>query len=137
MTECEHQQIQDLRIKGTGYKAIAAVMGLSRDTVRGYCKRCGLDDDSKGGMSNAGEKGPEPMCACCGQVITKKDLRKNRRFCSDVCRQKWWADNYDARNKKPESIYQYTCLHCGKEFSAYGDKERKYCSQDCYFKARF
>ena len=136
MTECERQQIHDFRLKGVGYKAIAAVLGLSRDTVRGYCKRSGLDDDSKGGTPNAEEREPEPVCDCCGQVIAKKDHRRNRRFCSDGCRQKWWADNYDARNKKPESIYKYSCLHCGKKFSAYGDKERKYCSPECYFKAR-
>jgi len=30
-----------------------------------------------------------------------------------------------------------TCARCGKEFTSYGNKNRKYCSHDCYIKARF
>jgi DNA-binding CsgD family transcriptional regulator len=47
MTEIEKHQIHDLRLKGIGYKAIAVVLGKSRDSVRGYCIRNGLDGDSK------------------------------------------------------------------------------------------
>ena len=132
MSEIEKQQILDLRLKGIGYKAIAAVIGVSRDAVRGFCKKNGLGGDEK-----AEQAENKHRCPCCGQVVTKKDRGRNRRFCSADCRRKWWAGNADARSKKPEAIYSYTCLHCGKLFSAYGDKERKYCSQDCYFKARF
>ena len=132
MNEVESLQIHNLRLKGTGYKAIAALLGISRDSVRGFCKRRELEGDSKVEPENN-----NPFCPCCGQVITKKARGRTRRFCSDNCRQKWWADNYDARNKKPEAIYKYSCLTCGKEFIAYGDKYRKYCSPDCYFKSRF
>jgi endogenous inhibitor of DNA gyrase (YacG/DUF329 family) len=129
MTEVERQQINDLRLKGTGYKAISAVLGMSRDTVRGFCKRNKIEFLEQDNNQFA--------CPCCGQAITKKARGRSRRFCSDVCRRKWWADNYDSRSKKPEAIYSYTCLHCGKQFSAYGDKHRKYCRQKCYFLARF
>ncbi|RXM53885.1 RNA polymerase subunit sigma-70, partial [Clostridium tetani] len=27
--------------------------------------------------------------------------------------------------------------YCGKEFSAYGNKNRKYCSHNCYIRDRF
>ena len=34
MTEFQEKQIRDLRLQGTGYRAIASVVGLSRDIVR-------------------------------------------------------------------------------------------------------
>ena len=43
MTEFQEKQIRDLRLQGTGYRAIASVVGLSRDIVRNYCKSHGLD----------------------------------------------------------------------------------------------
>ena len=42
MTDTQAKQIRDLRLKGIGYKAIASVLGLSRDVVRIYCKNKGL-----------------------------------------------------------------------------------------------
>lgn len=38
MTELQAAQIKVLRKQGKGYKAIASVVGLSRDIVRNYCK---------------------------------------------------------------------------------------------------
>ena len=42
MTNKQRQQIKTLRYQGFGYKQIANTVGLSRDTIRGYCKRNGL-----------------------------------------------------------------------------------------------
>lgn len=36
-----------------------------------------------------------------------------------------------------KAVYAYTCAHCGKPFTAYGNKERKYCSHNCYISDRF
>ena len=47
MTDVEKHQIKDLRVKGDGYKAIATILGITRDSIRSYCKRTGLDGDSK------------------------------------------------------------------------------------------
>ena len=46
MTLDEKEKIRELRLKGTGYKGIASLLGLTRDSVRGFCKRNGLDGDS-------------------------------------------------------------------------------------------
>ena len=43
MTDEQTAQIQELRIQGKGYKTIAAMVGLSRDIVRNYCKANGLE----------------------------------------------------------------------------------------------
>lgn len=38
---------------------------------------------------------------------------------------------------KQKAVYTFTCPECGKEFTAYGNAKRKYCSHDCYIAARF
>lgn len=42
MTVDEKEKIKELRLKGMGYKGIANILGLLRDSVRGFCKRNGL-----------------------------------------------------------------------------------------------
>ena len=36
-----------------------------------------------------------------------------------------------------EGVYTFICPECGKEFTAYGNAKRKYCSHVCYIAARF
>lgn len=43
MTEIQAIQIEELRMNGKGYKAIASAVGLSRDIVRNYCKANGME----------------------------------------------------------------------------------------------
>ena len=35
------------------------------------------------------------------------------------------------------AIYTYVCAACGKQFEAYGNNHRKYCSHKCYINDRF
>lgn len=138
MTEIEKQQIYDLRLKGVGYKAIAAVLGVSRDSIRGFCKRNGLDGDAQVISLNVEEKKKlHLVCSYCCKPIKQRGRGRTRRFCSDECRRKWWKDNPDKRTKNEDAIYRYTCPTCNKEFKCYGNKRRKYCSHDCYIKSRF
>ena len=43
MTELQAEQIRKMRTQGVGYRAIASVVGLSRDIVRNYCRSHGMD----------------------------------------------------------------------------------------------
>jgi len=138
MTEIEKQQIYDLRLKGVGYKAIAAVLGVHRDSIRSFCVRNGLEGDSKVVSLNVEERIKNHLlCACCYKPIKQKDRGRIRKYCSHECRRKWWNENPQERNKKETATYKYTCPQCGKAFSCYGNKKRKYCSRECYFKSRF
>ena len=47
MTEYEKTKIPELRASGMGYKAIANVLGLSRDAVRGFCRKYGLNGNAE------------------------------------------------------------------------------------------
>lgn len=138
MTEIEKQQIHDLRLKGIGYKAIAAVLGISRDSIRGYCIRNGLDGDSKVVAMNVEDRIKNHLlCACCNKPIKQNNRGRTRKFCSDECRRKWWKDNPQARTKKESATYKFTCPHCGQEFTSYGNTKRKYCSHNCFIRSRF
>lgn len=58
-SEVMDKKIQDkiaqLRLKGLGYKAIAAKLGLSRDTVRHYCRKNNLAGYADAVKLNHGE----------------------------------------------------------------------------------
>ena len=96
MTDAQAKQINEMRMKGMGYKAIGMAIGLSRDIVRNYCKRHNL--------------------AGYATVVSK-----NMKLMVDG----------------KEASYTLVCEQCGKPFISYGNKNRKYCGRECYFRHRF
>jgi hypothetical protein len=138
MTEIEKQQIMELRLKGEGYKKIAGTLGISRDSVRNYCKRNMIGGDSDSASHNVEERITNNLfCACCNKPIKQNKGGRARRFCSEGCRRKWWKENKDKQTKSEKATYKFICHRCGIEFNSYGNKRRKYCSHDCYIKDRF
>ena len=132
MTDKEKNQIAIYRNQGMSYTQISKKMDLSINAVKTYCKRHGL-----GGVrayeveSNA----VITVCEQCGQPVKQNPGRKQKRFCSDKCRMSWWNSHLDKVNRLANRIV--VCAQCRQEFTAYGKRERKYCSRKCYFKARF
>ena len=47
MNDEQRQKIKAIRLQGLGYKRISDAIGLTRDSVRGYCRRNGLDEYGK------------------------------------------------------------------------------------------
>ena len=138
MTEDQKQQIYNLRVQGLGYKAIAKEVVLSVNAIKGYCKRYGLTGLVETSQANGQEiKDKSILCLRCKNPILRNKRGRTKKFCSDACRYSWWNENQDKRSKKEAAIYHFTCQHCGQSFMSYGDKLRKYCSHDCYIKARF
>lgn len=85
VTEVEKLKIKELRLKGIGYKAIATELGFSRDKIKSYCKRSGLEGDSKFIALNVEEKKKRNLlCAHCATPIKQKKFGRVRRFCSDA-----------------------------------------------------
>lgn len=138
MTEYEKQKIYEMRLDGSGYKAIGVVLGLSRDSVRSYCKRIGLDGDSKVIAINISEqKTKNLICMNCNKPIKQKKKGTARKFCSDKCRRTWWKSHPENVKKNETAMYKITCEYCGREFESYGNKKRKFCNHDCFVKHRF
>lgn len=125
MTNVQKQQIIDLRKQGCGYIKIGQMLEISDNTVRSFCRR----NDLYGSATKT------QICKQCGKPIKRVSGSKPKKFCSDACRIIWWNNHLDCVNRK--AVYQFTCDHCGKSFSAYGNKDRKYCSHACYIADRY
>jgi len=74
-------------------------------------------------------------CKQCGQEMEVIAGRKLKKFCSDKCRMGWWIANPNQLNRK--ATYNFTCACCGTDFTAYGNKGRKFCNHTCYIASRF
>jgi endogenous inhibitor of DNA gyrase (YacG/DUF329 family) len=119
MTDKQKNEIKTFRDEGLSYAQIAALVGLSPNTVKSFCRRLG-------------EK--NPLCRNCGKPLNRREGRKPRIFCSDRCRCAWW--NAHRELVKQKSACHLRCIHCGKEFSDY-NSHRKYCCRNCYIQGRF
>ena len=132
MTDVQKRKITAMRAAGIGYKKISAELGVSRDSVRYFCKIAGLD-----GEAVTVDDGGPLFCEHCGSVITKSPRGRARRFCSGECRRAWWSAHPEARSPKPDAVYSFVCAGCGRAFESYGNKNRCYCTHGCYIKYRF
>ncbi len=114
MTEYNRTQISQLRQSGLGYGMIAKKLCISVNTVKAFCRRNSIK---------------EHICPMCGKPVTQNPGRREKKFCSDECRRKWW--NSHTGLMKENAV----CAHCGKPF--HGRQGRKYCSHACYIAERF
>ena len=131
MTTEQREKIYDLRRKRCSYKTIAVAVGLSKDTVKSFCKRNGLGEQFTQSIGVQDKN----TCPQCGGPVEQSSGTKPKRFCSSRCRMLWWHAHPELI--KCAALYDFRCANCGKAFSAYGNKNRKYCSHDCYIAARF
>lgn len=132
MTKEDIVQLSELRKQGYGYSRISKVMGISENTIKAYCRRHGL-----GGVQKhiANFSTYEKTCQCCGKGIVLIEGRKEKKFCSNQCRNKWWNSHLDLVNR--QANYDFICEYCKKQFTAYGNRNRKYCCHECYVADRF
>jgi transposase len=133
MNALQKQNIANMRGKGESYAKIAVALNISENTVKSYCRRNNL-----GGELGAKKETPaqdSSLCKQCGAKLKQAAGTKTRKFCSAACCSAWW--NAHPEEVRQKAVYSYTCAYCGTKFSAYGNSSRKYCSHDCYIKARF
>ena len=122
MTDIEKRKIHVLQTKGYGYKKIAAELDLSVNSVKSYCRRHPVVEDPG-----------KPRCLQCGIPVEQKDHRKQKKFCSDRCRNDWWKEHPD--QIKRTKLISYICPQCGDGFES-RNRGRIYCSRSCYAQAR-
>ena len=133
MTNEQRLKITDMRNQGCGYTAIANAVGLTKDSVKAFCRSHGLAGVKAEPMIS--ENSVTDICLNCGSPLTHNPGAKRKKFCGSSCRQAWWNTHPDRVTRK--ALYQFTCPACGKPFTAYGNNHRKYCSRSCYITARF
>lgn len=133
MTQEQKKKIKQLRQFGYGYATIADALGLTKNQVAAYCRRNALTG-TKAASHNI-DRPDTDCCLSCGKALTQQPGKKKMKFCSNACRVRWWNSHPEKVNKK--AIYHFSCACCGKEFTAYGNAHRKYCSHSCYIADRF
>ena len=127
MTEVQMEMITRLRKSGMGYTGVSRATGIPKDTVKSFCQRNNLGGRTKEAAGMA--------CPQCRKELDRNAKTRKPRFCCESCRRAWWRAHPEMGLKK--AVYKFTCAHCGKPFSAYGNSKRKYCSHACYIAARF
>ena len=136
MTPDEKSRLTALRQAGCSYAEIAGELGISKNTVKTFCRRNGLTGEAENALITETLKHQEGrMCPNCGKPVIQPQGRKEKKFCSYTCRNRWWNSHMDLVNRK--AIYTYTCPTCGTAFTAYGNNHRKYCCHECYIADRF
>lgn len=133
MTSEQKEQITQLRSNGCGYMKISQMMNISVNTVKSYCRRNEIEKNVP--AESDMQKNEQHICRNCGKKVTQNPGRKEKKFCSDRCRNHWWNEHPDMVRRKAN--YEYICPCCKKKFTAYGNSGRKYCSHDCYIRVRF
>lgn len=130
ITETQKDQARRLRAKGIGYKKIAAVTGLDRDSVRYACRGTepAAEIENLDILMRDGE-----ACMYCGDPITQPPgSGRRRRFCSTFCRREYWKIHRSELKQSPEAFHTMLCAYCGKTFEVYGRYNRKYCCHEHY-----
>lgn len=139
MTRDQQEEIRRLRASGEGYKRIAAMLGLSVNTVKSFCQRdnvkqeTGRPDDTtaKSCVYTSRENVTgESLCLRCGKPIAQIPGRRERLYCSDACRMGYWRSQ-----AKPMGEIR-RCAGCGKVLLGH-DRSRIYCCHACYVAHRF
>ena len=119
LSEAEKKEIIELKMTGMGSKAIAAQLHLSPNSVKTFIHRHGKDPAYIASMG---------MCPCCGARLVQIPGKKPKKFCSDACRMKWWAQHTEQMDR---TLYTITCTQCGRSFESANPK-RKFCGRACY-----
>ena len=59
MTDLQKEKIRTMRMQGMSYVKIGEILGIPDNTVRSFCRRCGLGEEAKN------------TCCCkqCGKLI--------------------------------------------------------------------
>lgn len=139
MNESQRKQIWKLRVQGLGYGVIGKSIGLSKDSVKKYCRRhpelrgCGILPQLM--VKERLQDGTH--CSQCFQPMVIKTTGRPKRFCSSKCRAHWWRSHQNPGDKSTTRYHELTCKECGRSFLTYANPKRKYCSHTCYIKARF
>ena len=127
MTNEQKQAIVSMRDSGVPIPSIAEQLGLSVNTIKSFCKRHGIHSGNQSSKNIL-------FCLQCHKEIPQAEHRKAKKFCSDKCRQLWWAENTALIPK--DSQIERICPVCKEHFLSYKSKHRIYCSRTCYGKSK-
>ena len=130
MNDTEEKRLISLRKQGLGYKKIAQAIGVSVNTVKTYCRRHAIGKDTI-----ADERLKDHRCLECGKKVLQVKGKREKKFCSDESRMKWWNSHRGLVHHR--NLHEIECPGCNKLFTVSGKSRRKYCCHECYILDRF
>ena len=107
MTTDEKNKIAEMRKGGMGYLKIAQVLGLNENSVKTFCRRNGLTGTAQKMPETEFPSVVQKTCKQCGGLFLQYPGHREKIFCSDACRNKWWNSNLSQVKRK--AMYEYTC----------------------------
>lgn len=125
----KREEIRLLKSAGMSFRKLAEYTNENVSVIRTQCKDLNTVETNYQLPDLIEEK---QACAYCGKPINQEGKGRPKRFCSDECRRKYWKANRDKMKQNPDAIYTKVCPYCGKTFTAYGNKHRKYCCHEHY-----
>ena len=123
MTQLEKQEIIKLKNEGRSYKQISDLTGICVSTIKSLCTRYQTKQNEL-----------VYYCKCCGKKLVFTNGKKQKQYCSDTCRMRYWRNNKDKMNIA--HTIQVECPVCHRVFTDYETKKRKYCCWSCYMEAK-
>lgn len=123
LSETDKRKIMELKVKGFGYRHIAKQLQLNQDSVKSFIRRHGNDAKY---VTSLG------LCMHCGSPLVQTPGKKAKKFCSDACRMKWWAEHSEQLDR---TMHTNKCAYCGQNFQT-ARKSQKFCCRACYAGAR-
>lgn len=120
--------IDRMRLQGKSYLTIAEQLNMSVSTVKAYCKRHPVSATRCDNKIEIQNDNRSSTCRQCGVEIKQNIHKRERLYCSDSCREKWWKEHLGGKTTDRRCLF--ICPICGRRFIAYG--QRKYCSYKCH-----
>jgi len=130
MSEQEKQYIVKQRTLGKSFVQIGRELGRGESSVR-YAFRHIMDKEPKADeiipavVLGAGTP-TTPKCKYCGRNFEKSAQGGKQLFCSARCRNAW------GNEQKRRVPYGRVCEQCGREFTAFGNPHKRFCSRKCF-----
>lgn len=121
MTSQQKARLLEMRQAGLSFAQISADLGISKNTLKSFCRRVDVTIDAAATTA----------CARCATPIAAKG---KRRFCSNGCRYAW---SYSHRILNARNAVEKVCACCSERFFCYASSHRKYCSRACYIADRY
>lgn len=134
MSEQEKQYIVKQRALGKSFVQIGRELGRGESSVR-YVFHHIMDEGTKAdeviptAFLGTGTSGT-PKCRYCGREFMRPALGGKQLFCSARCRNAW------GNEQKRRTPYSRVCEQCGREFTAFGNPHKRFCSRKCFADSR-
>ena len=91
MTIDEKKEVVKLRKAGYGYSRIADALGISKNTIKAFCRRNDLRGQAEAMPDITITDAPVvKSCRHCGKPVVQTPGRKEKKFCNDTCRNRYW-----------------------------------------------